>query len=255
MKLIILGSGTAIPHPERGASGYALIADDGTALLLECGPGSTRRWPAAGLDHDTVCAIVNTHHHVDHCGDLPALLFARNVADADGPLVLAGPVGHGDMLRGLEQVYGSGVEDRRGAVDIRELRDGDQLRVGPFVVTAVEVEHVPGALGLRVVADGVTAVFSGDSGPCEALDQLCRGADLALLECSYPAHRPTTKHLNAETAAQTARRGRPHELVLTHFYPECDEVDIALQVRAAGYEGPLHLAQDLDVIPVRGAGP
>jgi ribonuclease BN (tRNA processing enzyme) len=80
----VLGSGTCLPHPRRGASGYACIADDGGALLLECGPGSTRRWPAAGLDFSAVRTILVTHHHVDHCADLAAVLFGRNVFfDAD----------------------------------------------------------------------------------------------------------------------------------------------------------------------------
>jgi ribonuclease BN (tRNA processing enzyme) len=108
------------------------------------------------------------------------------------------------------------------------------------------VVHVPGAIGMRVRAGGRVLAFSGDSGPCEALVALCRGADLALLECSYPAGRETRKHLNAETAAQVAREAGVQRLVLTHFYPQCDGVDLAGQVRAAGYGGELFLAADGD---------
>jgi len=252
VRLHILGSGTAIPHPERGASGYACVAEDGTALLLECGPGSTRRWPAAGLDFRTVRAILVTHHHVDHCADLAAVLFGRNVPEPpiDTPLLLGGPLGHGAHVEGLRRVYGPPVADVVGATRVEELDDGASLSVPPFEVEARHVRHASGALGLRVTSGGRALAFSGDSGPCAALVALCRGADVALLECSYPSARASDSHLNATTAARPAVEAGVARLVLTHFYPECDAVDVAAEVRAAGYAGALHLARDGDVVEV-----
>ena len=254
MRLHVLGSGTAIPHPRRGASGYACIAAGGEALLLECGPGSTRRWPAIGLDFTRAQVILVTHHHVDHCGDLPAVLFGRTVffdpPERAVPLVLAGPAGHERHVRAIEALYGRGVEDRAGLVTIDELTDGDARTYGPFQVHARVVRHSEGAIGVRVTAGGRTLAFSGDSGPCEALVELCRGADLALLECSYPAARETSKHLNAATAAATARDAGVGRLVLTHLYPVCDAVDIESEVRNAGFTGDLRLAQDGDELLV-----
>ena len=243
MELVVLGSGTAIPHRERGASGYALVQGD-EALILECGPGSTRRWPHVGIEVAQVRAVLVTHHHVDHCSDLAAVLFARTVLDCATPLVLAGPAGHARLVATLESLYGSGVADPSGARSVVELADGARVQLGPFGVEAREVLHVAGALGVRVTHADRTFVFSGDSGPCDALVELCRGADLALLECSYPATRETTKHLNARTAAEVAQKAGVSRLVLTHFYPQCDGVDIEGQVRAAGYTGVLELARD-----------
>jgi len=246
VKLAILGSGTAIPHPRRGASGYALIAAQGEVLLLECGPGSTRRWAHVGITFERVRAILITHHHVDHCSDLPAVLFGRNVCEppVTTPLALIGPRGHAAWVEGLERLYGTAVADPAGARDVVEMGDGDRYAVGPFAFEVREVLHVPGALGARIEADGRTFVFSGDSGICPALVELCRGADLALLECSYPASRSTTKHLSTRTAAHVAHAAGVRRLILTHFYPICDTVDIEAEVRAAGYEGDLVLAED-----------
>ncbi len=248
MKLHVLGSGTAIPHLERGASGYAVVADGGAACLLECGPGSTRRWPHAGLDFASVRAILVTHFHVDHCCDLPAVLFGRMVADIETPLALLGPVGHASHVAGLRALFSPWLDDER--VTVHELADGDAFALAPFEVQARRVQHAEHALGVRVTADGATLAFSGDSGPCEALVELCRGADVALLECSYPRERETKSHLNAATAAEVAVAAGVERLVLTHFYPQCDGVDIASQVRDAGYRGALHLARDGDLIDV-----
>jgi len=252
VKLHVLGSGTAIPHAERGASGYALVADDGAACLLECGPGSTRRWPAAGIDFDAVRTIVVTHHHVDHCCDLAAVLFGRMVAATTTPLVLAGPLGHEAHVAGLRRLFSPWLDDPDGAVRVHELGDGDALSHGGFEIEARHVRHAEHALGARVSRGGATLAFSGDTGPCDALVELCRGADVALMECSYPRERETRSHLNAETAGQMAAAAGVSRLVLTHFYPMCDGVDLEAQVRDAGYDGALHLASDGDVIDVRG---
>lgn len=248
MRLQILGSGTAIPHPERGASGYALVADDGSACLLECGPGSTRRWPAAGIDFEAVRALLVTHHHVDHVCDLPAVLFGRMVAGTQTPMTLAGPIGHAAHMSGLQRLFEPWLDDPR--VSVRELDDGDRLEIDPFEIQVRHVLHIEHALGCRVSADGVTVAFSGDSGPCDALVDICRGAEVALLECSYPSERVTRSHLNAATAAEVAEAAGVRRLVLTHFYPQCDEVDIEAEVRAAGFTGELHLARDGDRIDV-----
>ncbi|MBX3270960.1 MAG: MBL fold metallo-hydrolase [Sandaracinaceae bacterium] len=250
MRLHVLGSGTAIPHPERGASGYALVADDGAACLLECGPGSTRRWPSAGIDFGSARVVAVTHFHVDHVCDLAAVLFGRAVIDAEAPLALVGPIGHRGHVAGLRALFTPWLDDPAGLVEVHELADGDSLTLPPFELSARHVVHAEHALGLRVRADGATLAFSGDSGPCDALVELCRGADVALLECSYPSARETRSHLNATTAAEVACAAGVERLVLTHFYPACDGADLEAEVRAAGYRGALHLARDGDRIDV-----
>jgi len=248
MRLGFLGTGTAIPSPHRGASGYVLEAR-GEVLLLECGPGSTRRWPMMGLDFARVGAVLCSHHHVDHCGDLAALLFGRAVADEvhDG-LVFAGPTGHGALVGHLREAFGAAVH--HDDLQVRDLADGDQSTLAGFAVEARAMAHprrdadeTP-ALGFRIEAGGRRLAFSGDSGPCEALVELCRGVDLALLECSYPAGRESERHLNATTVAEIAKEAGVERLVLTHIYPQADRVDLGAEVREAGYEGELTVATD-----------
>lgn len=248
MRLGFLGTGTAIPSPHRGASGYVLEAE-GEVLLLECGPGSTRRWPAMGLDFARVGAVLCSHHHVDHCGDLAALLFGRNVAEEihDG-LVFAGPPGHRALVGHLGAAFGMAVEHED--LSVIELSDGDGLSLAGFAVEARAMAHprrnadeAP-ALGFRIERGGRRLAFSGDSGPCEALVELCRGVDVALLECSYPAGRESERHLNASTVAEVAGEAGVERLVLTHIYPQADRVDLAAEVRDAGFAGELTIATD-----------
>ena len=99
MKLAVLGSGTAVPVPHRGAPGYLLRAG-GKNLLLDCGPGALRKAAACGVGATDLDGILVTHFHPDHNLDVPALLFARNSPgfEPGGRLLLAGPRGFEDVL-------------------------------------------------------------------------------------------------------------------------------------------------------------
>lgn len=246
MELRILGSGTTIPTAHRGTTGYALVASSGEVLIVDCGPGSTRRWPSAGFSPSDVIGVVNTHHHVDHCADLAIYLFLRTVSEPpmDARIDLVGPVGHGAFVERLASAFAPGVADTTNSVVVHELADGDSRTLGPFVITGRVVRHIPGALGVRVECDGASFAFSGDTGPCDALVELCSEVDLALVECSYAETRESGSHMNARTAAEAAVAARVRSLVLTHFYPEADASDVTGAVRRAGYGGPLTLASD-----------
>lgn len=273
MELTVLGSGVALPRADldaaggvrgRGASGYLLREGD-ACLFLDFGPGTTRRLPEHGLGLGRVTHLALTHLHVDHCGDLPALFFARTLGDFP-PLTLHGPVGLVEHVRGIERLYGAGCvepsEQRR--VEEFHLEAGVARReIGPFALEVREMRHSlrsgePGALGYRIESkEGGRLVFSGDSGPCSALVELARGADLALFECSYPATRASSSHLTTRTVAEMAIAAGVRALVLTHLYPEAIELgeeEVARQVRAHGYDGPLHFARDGAAFAVRPGG-
>jgi ribonuclease BN (tRNA processing enzyme) len=54
----------------------------------------------------------------------------------------------------------------------------------------------------------------------------------------------TDGHLTPSYAGRMARLANIKKLVLTHFYPACDSMEITEQCRRA-YAGPLILAEDL----------
>jgi ribonuclease BN (tRNA processing enzyme) len=86
------------------------------------------------------------------------------------------------------------------------------------------VAHPVEAYAVRVhedVAAGGTLVFSGDTGPCRALVDLAREADLLLCEAGF-RHRednPPNLHMSGRQAAETATEAGVGALVLTHIPP------------------------------------
>ena len=74
--------------------------------------------------------------------------------------------------------------------------------------------------------------------------ELAEGTDILICECAMPDEMKVRGHLTPSLAGSIADRARVRLLVLTHFYPDCDQVDIRSRCRRT-YKGPLVLARDL----------
>ena len=104
--------------------------------------------------------------------------------------------------------------------------------------------HPVTAYSLRVTAGGRTLVYSGDTGPCDALDEVATGADLLLAEASFEsgADNPPDLHLTGADCGRTAARAGVGRLVLTHVPPWHDPAVAEAEARAE-WSGPVELAR------------
>jgi ribonuclease BN (tRNA processing enzyme) len=87
-ELVLLGTAGA-PMPVSGRAGIssALVVDD-RIFVIDCGRGAPSAFADAGLDFSRLEAVLLTHLHVDHAGDLPGIIlypWGGRVGD-DGPL-------------------------------------------------------------------------------------------------------------------------------------------------------------------------
>ncbi len=75
IELVLLGTAGA-PAPVAGRAGIssALIVD-GRVFVIDCGRGSPSAFADAGLDFSRLEAVLITHLHADHTGDLPGMLL------------------------------------------------------------------------------------------------------------------------------------------------------------------------------------
>lgn len=245
MQLTILGSGTAIPSLRRGSPGL-LVEVAGQSLLFDGGAGTLPRLLGAGVAITELDRIFYTHLHPDHTGDLVPLLFAlRNPAwERTKPLYLTGPRGFRAYYEGLIGVYGDWIAaksyDLVVSEVLKETSEGEGFRAIPW-----EVAHIQHSLCYRIEsASGKSLVFSGDTTYCDAIIDAARGADLLVLECSAPDEQPMKNHLTPTEAGQIAALAGCRRLVLTHFYPICEEYDIVTPCRKV-FGGELILAEDM----------
>ncbi|MBK8980116.1 MAG: ribonuclease Z [Planctomycetes bacterium] len=245
MQVTVLGSGTAIPNPDRFPAGY-LVRAGGRCVLVDLGPGVLRRAIQAGVDLGDIDAVLLTHYHTDHCADLAALLFGlrnRRYAAVERLRVVGAP-----GLRALHAALCAAwpwLGRLPFALELDEIEPGD-VEVAGLGVTAVRVEHTDQSLGFRLTdATGHVAAFSGDAVACPGLEPLAAGADLFVCDSAFPTAAPGDGHMTATEAGLAAAAAGCRRLLLTHFYPECEGHDLAAEARAV-FGGDVRLAADLD---------
>ena len=88
-------------------------------------------------------------------------------------------------------------------------------------------------------------VYTGDTGPSDALARWARGCDLLLAECSLPDTQAIGIHLTPSQAGALAGAAAARRLVLTHFYPAIEGTDPA-SVAARAFGGEVLAANDGD---------
>ena len=254
MELTVVGCSGSVSGPDSPASCYLIRApyQGGTfALVLDLGPGAfgaLNRY----LDPREVGAFGLSHLHPDHCLDLCSYyVAARYSPSAPWPgQQIYGPAGTAQRMARAYEVDPPGASYHAAGESIAEhfdYRDWQpSQRIGPFRVRTTGVEHPVEAYAIRVdEIEGAhgSLVYSGDTGPCTALVELARGANLLLAEAAFmadPANQPGVHH-SGRDAAQAAERAGVAALVLTHIPPWNDRD----QVRAEAvphFRGPVALA-------------
>ncbi|MCP4253536.1 MAG: MBL fold metallo-hydrolase [Candidatus Scalindua sp.] len=250
MKLTILGSGTAIVTARRGSSGYLIKIEDKT-LLLDSGSGTLRKIAEASSSFKEVDYAIYTHLHPDHVTDLISLLFALRIPSnyKSKDLTVIGPAGMKEFYWNLVKVFNYFIEPRGYKLTINEL-SGNSLDFENFRLTSSLINHHEGSLAYRVESkEGKSIVYSGDTDYCESIVELARNVDVLLLECSYPKHIKVEGHLNSTLAGRVARESNCKKLILTHFYPICDDYDI-MEECGEEFSGEIVLAEDLMTVEV-----
>lgn len=254
LAVTILGSGTCVPSLVRSSCSL-LVEIDSYKLLLDSGPGTMRRLLECGVSIFDLDAICFSHFHPDHTAELVPLLFATKYPDENKrlkPLIIIAGKGFRDLFEKLESVYGEWIVLRPGMMEIIEMntRSPDLIRFEQFSISSAPVTHREESLAYRITAhSGESMVYSGDTDVSENLVRLAAGADVFVCESAMPDGMRVPGHLTPSLAGEMASRANVRKLVLTHFYPECDQADVANECRSS-YNGKLVLARDrLKVYP------
>jgi ribonuclease BN (tRNA processing enzyme) len=267
LEVIVLGSGGPVPG-DRASASHVVLVDGVPRVLVDVGSGATVRIGEAALRTDALDIVLLTHLHVDHAGDLPGFVKARDLSH-DGPLsfFIAGPDGRGeyppthvlvDRMLGSQGAFAY-LSAFRNAFEI----DGRDLAIdakAPFDVldraglhiTAISTAHGDApAVAYRIEHAGHAVVFGGDTTLAgDNVATLAKGANLFVANATVrdpPSAPPALYELHASPAriGQVAAAARVGHVVLAHLTPSVveHEGEVIGSVKRA-YAGPVALASD-----------
>jgi ribonuclease Z len=206
LNVVLCGTGSPLPDAERAGACTAVLAG-GEFVLVDVGPGAWETVDLSNLPTGDLSALLVTHFHSDHIGDIGEAITQSWIAGRPRPLDVYGPTGVSKLVDGFNQAYAFDVQHRtahHGAEymppavapavghDIA-LADGPDADAVVFDrnglrVTMFKVDHDPvvPAVGYRFDYRGRSVVVSGDTAKSSNLTQHAKGADLLIHEALQP---------------------------------------------------------------------
>jgi ribonuclease BN (tRNA processing enzyme) len=279
-RVIMLGTGTPRPDPNRSGPATAIVVGD-TPYLIDFGPGVIRRAAAAyqkgvtafGAGVANLATAFLTHLHSDHTMGYPDLIFTPWLMGRRVPLAVYGPKGLKEMTENILKAWevDLGVRTIGGharpacIVDAHEIISGVVYKDRNVTVTAFPVHHGDDldAFGFRFDTQDRTIVLSGDTSPTQSLIDHCEGCDILIHE-GYPlsgSDRASPEwqefrrshHTSSSQLADIANTVKPGLLVVYHHSNVLGgpmgsaSADVLLDEIRQGYAGRVVVGCDLDI--------
>ena len=241
-KVVLLGTGTPRPFPDRSGPATAIVIGD-RVYLVDFGPGVIRRAAAAAeekgvaaLNPANIKVAFVTHLHSDHTAGLPDLILTPWVMGRS-QLDIYGPGGTEDMTSHVLAAWRQDIDIRMKGLEHRETPPGvraHDVKAGVVykddrvTVTAFKVPHGewPEAFGYRFDTPDRSIVISGDTSPGPELEAACKPCDVMIHEVYSPSSTvpsmPDWKsyrakyHTSTEQMGQIANRTKPGLLIIYH---------------------------------------
>ena len=243
-RVVLLGTGTPVPDPDRSGPATAIVVGD-DAYLVDFGPGVVRRAQAAvlskgisALEPANLKVAFVTHLHSDHTAGYSDLIFTGWTAGRSTALEVYGPTGLKSMTEHILQAYSIDIATRTNPqgnqraiadgwrVNAHEIKAGVIYKDANVTVTAFPTRHAMESYGFRFDTPDRSIVISGDTGPTDETIKACSGCDILIHEAQpleLYAKMPdrlrsfvTSYHTTTEQLAALATKAKPKLLVIYH---------------------------------------
>lgn len=203
-RFITLGThGGPYPSAERAHPANALITG-GNVYLVDAGDGAAWQLAKADIPLSRLKGVFISHLHFDHTGGLAAIIGLRYQTNTREPLAIYGPPGTRELVDGLIQsmapaaamggrLPGAPPLEPASTVSVIEMSGGETIAVDDMTVRAVRNTHYRfpfgsdedrrfRSLSFRFDTPSRSIVYTGDTGPSDAVETLAAGADLLVTE-------------------------------------------------------------------------
>ena len=276
-----------------------LLVVDGRRYLIDCGIGTVQRMLQAGVASESIKTIFFTHLHADHDLGLADVMendfFRLNLTSSTETINVYGPpqtkelvdaafryITYGFTAFAAEPgAIGAGLvngalkspfvahEIQRGGLAYQD----DKIRVTAaenthYVLMSAEFRQQMKSYSYRFETPHGVIVFTGDTGPSDAVARLAGGADVLVSEVGdldqetkfvnglaarnhWPPQRAAgmmahfrREHLDEEEVGDMASKAQVKSVVLYHYNPADPAAEVA-QVKKR-FAGPVFASADLD---------
>ena len=206
MKLTLLCVYGPFPAPGKGCSSY-LVEDGDTKILLDCGSGAVSRLRAVYPGPLTLDAIVISHMHADHAGEIDLVRYMLEFGLGRAPLPVFSP----DVERLSYPVF-----------DPIRVSNGSEVRIGSLSLRFSAVRHAVPTVGVRIADPSGHALFyTGDTCLFDGLVDAAAGADLLLADaCLVDESNPKAlqNHMTVQQVVSLKQAANCARAILTHRY-------------------------------------
>jgi ribonuclease BN (tRNA processing enzyme) len=294
VQILLLGTKGGPPLDKDRSESSSLLMVDGRPYLIDCGIGTIRRMVRAGVRSETVRTIFITHHHPDHDLGLIDVMgndfYTLNVAGRGAPTIsIYGPPQTEELVKAalsyLDVPFG--VFEADGLISSSPIKmfkahdinsagvvfQDDKIRVTAaenthFTLMPAEYRSRMKSYAYRFDTPYGAIVFTGDTGPSDAVARLAKGADVLVSEVididaitktvderseqnhwtqkrtdAFLAHMKF-EHLPMKDLGQMASNAQVKSVVLDHFSPVQDPAIFVSGVKKY-FSGPVFAAEDL----------
>lgn len=232
LRVLFCGTSSPFPDLKRAKSCIAIFAA-GRFWVVDAGPGSWNNLGVLGVDASLIGAVLLTHFHSDHIGDLGELNLQTWAGGRPTSLKVYGPPGVERVVSGFTEAYAldtlyrtlhhgtSLMPPETSAMEpvvIEEPRFGEGpetvLEVDGLRITAFPVRHDPvrPAYGYRFDYLGRAVMVSGDTAETPTIVDAARGADVLV-------HEAQANHIISAVGEAASKMGRERVAQLMNDIP------------------------------------
>jgi ribonuclease Z len=136
IKLTFLGTGSAIPTPERNHTSI-LAQTLNESILIDCGEGTQVQFRKANISPHKLTKILITHWHGDHILGLPGLMQTLALSDYKKTLEIYGPKGSKEFMQSINILLGH----HKIAYKLIEINSGKVFEDENILIGASQMSH------------------------------------------------------------------------------------------------------------------
>lgn len=239
LRIKVLGSGSGISCKERFQSSIALINDDQSFTLLDCGEPAARQLVRYDLNLDNLDAVFISHLHADHVSGLFQLIQNMQIYRRTKPLKIIMPQeGHHPFRQFLDAIY---LSDKVILFKLDLLTPQEATTFGTAQFCVARTRHLddfarisgnPGEANsciLKFAADNqpLRIVYSGDLQTAgEIIPLLQKPTSLLIVEGAHFPMESLFDNINIAACM-------PEQVIITHIGPQMLNSIDKIQVQAA----------------------